>query len=340
MFSTWFLTHNLTLGPSKSERDSNTTGQNNVTLPQTQNIYDPVVLNPPVFKKPFTSLPPQASKDTAVYAYDTIGVTSKWKFLVGIRRTRDVETSGPKETTTTVNTPAYGLLYDILPTTTLFASYMQGLEAGATAPATASNSDVILPSAISRQREIGIRDSYFEGLSISGSFFKISRANAVTDPITNIFENNGSLEYKGVESTISYEINRQWTVNAAAQWLTAIQDSPLQPLINGLVPENTPKWLGNASVTYRPPLVPGLTLTAGTNGVTKRPVNPQDQGNIPGYFLYSTSASYVTRIADRRVAFQFSVDNIGNLRYWNSVQTGTYGTGMDRAFKFSTKVDF
>jgi iron complex outermembrane receptor protein len=339
-FSTWFLTHDLTLGPSKSERDSITTGQNNQILPQLQNIYDPIILKPPVFKKPFTSLPPQASKDTAVYAYDTVGLTSKWKFLVGIRRTRDVETAGSQETTTTVNTPAYGLLYDIRPTTTLFASYMQGLEAGATAPATANNPDVILPSAISRQREIGIRDSYFKGLSVSGSFFRISRANAVTDPVTNIFENNGDLEYKGVESTINYEIDRHWTVNVAVQWLSAVQNSPLQPLINGLVPENTPKWLGNLSVTYRVPLVPGLTLTSGTSGVTKRPVNPQDQGYIPGYFLYTTSASYVTRIADHRMSFQLSVDNVGNLRYWNSVQTGTYGTGMDRNIKFNTKVDF
>jgi len=337
---TWMFTHDLTFGPSKSERDANTFGQNNQNLPQLQNIYDPIVLNPPVFKKPFTSLPTQSSKDTAVYGYDTIGVTSKMKFLVGIRRTWDDENNGFKSSSTAVNTPAYGLLYDILPTTTLFASYMQGLEAGATSPATANNPDVILPSAISRQREIGIRDSYFKGLSVSASFFKISRANAVTDPVTNIFENNGDLEYKGVESTVAYEINRQWTVNGAAQWLTAIQNSPLQPLINGLVPENTPKWLGNLSVTYHLPLIQGLTLTAGSSAVTKRPVNPQDQGYIPGYFLYTCGAGYVTRIAGYRASFQFNVDNIGNLKYWNSVQTGTYGIGMDRTFKFNTKWDF
>src|SRR5258708_165530 len=131
---------------------------------------------------------------------------------------------------------------------------MEGMEAGATSQATANNPDVILPSAVSRQREIGIRDSYFKGFSFSASFFRIARANAVTDPVTNIFENNGDLQYKGVESTIAYEINRRWTVNAAVQWLSAIQNSPLQPLINGLVPENTPKWLGNLSVTYPPPV--------------------------------------------------------------------------------------
>ena len=339
-FSTWFLTHDLTIGASVSERDANTSGQNNLTLPQKQNIFDPIELNPPVFTRAFTSLPLQTSKDTGVYAYDTIGVTPQWKVLLGLRQTRDKELNGITANTTTVQTPAYGVLYDIRPTTTLFASYMEGLEAGATAPATAANPNVILPSAISRQKEVGIRDSYFKGLSISGSYFQIVRANAVTDPVSRIFENNGNLAYKGVESTVSYDINRQWTVNGAIQWLKSVQNSPLQPLINGLVPENTPKWLANLSVSYRVPQVAGLTLTAGTSAVSTRFVNPQDQGVIPGYALYTASAGYVTRIAGRRVALQLGVDNLANRRYWNSVQTGTYGTGMDRSIKMSAKLDF
>ena len=338
-FNSWFLSHDLTVGASITERNANTNHQNNVTLPQRQNIFDPIELDPPVFTRPETSLPLQTSKDTGVYFYDTIGVIPQLKLLVGLRQTKDKELNGVTANTTTVKTPAYGMLYDIRPTTTLFASYMEGLEAGGTAPANAVNANVILPSAISRQKEIGIRDSYFKGLSISGSYFEIVRANAVTDPVTKIFENNGNLLYKGVEATMSYDINRQWTVNGAIQWLKSVQNSPLQPLINGLVPENTPKWLANLSVTYRVLWISGLTVTAGTSAISKRPVNPQDQGYIPGYATYTAGASYITRIAGRRVAFQLNVDNVANRRYWNSVQTGTYGTGMDRSARISAKVD-
>ena len=65
--------------------------------------------------------------------------------------------------------------------------------------------DEILPPAISKQKEIGIRDSYFKGLSLSASYFDITRGNAVTDPVSNIFGYSGDLSYKGVEATVSYD---------------------------------------------------------------------------------------------------------------------------------------
>src|SRR5262249_23803231 len=111
------------------------------------------------------------------------------------------------------------------------------------------------------------------------------------------------------------------------------------PTFNGFTPENTPKAIGNVSLSYRPPQIAGLSLTGGVSGVTNRFVNNQEQGTIPGYSLYTLGAGYVTRIESKRVAFQLNVDNVANRRYWNSVQTGTYGIGMDRSFKFNVRVD-
>jgi iron complex outermembrane receptor protein len=74
--------------------------------------------------------------------------------------------------------------------------------------------------------------------------------------------------------------------------------------------------------------------------VTERFVNPQDQGTIPAYALYSAGAGYVTRIDGHRTSFQLSVDNLANRRYWNGAQQGTFGTGMDRSVKVNAKLDF
>jgi TonB-dependent siderophore receptor len=338
-FATGWFTHDLTIGYSESQRDAFTPAQSSITLPQRQNIFDPVVLPPPVATTPAKPLASQVSKDTGLYTYDTIGIGPKLKALLGFRQTGDTQYNGAERSSSTVNSPAFGFLYDVLPATTLFASYLKGLEDGAVAPATAVNSNQILPPGISTQREIGIRESYFRGLSINASVFDISRVNAVLDSVTNIFSNNGTIQYHGAEAVVAYEINRQWTLNAAGQRLNTVQGSD-DPKINGLEPENTPRFIGNLFVTHRSPLVVGLTLNAGASFVTKRQVNPQDQGTIPAYTLYSASAGYVTKIDGRRASFQLSVDNLGNKRYWNSAQQGTFGTGMDRSFKLNTKVDF
>jgi len=181
--------------------------------------------------------------------------------------------------------------------------------------------------------------SALQEVTASASAFQIIRANAVTDPVTTVFSEAGDIDYKGIEATISVEILRRLTLDVAGQWMHAIQRAPGNP-INGLVPENTPSLLGNARLTYGPQWVPGLTLNVAASGVTKRHVNPQDQGTIPGYVLLSAGIGYQMRIQKTRFAFQLTGDNLANIRYWNSVQTGTYGTGMDRAFKFSAKVGF
>ena len=338
-FDTWVFSHRLTIGIAQSERNSATLTQNTATLPQRQNIYDPIVLQAPVFRTPFTTLPLQISKDVGVYTYDTITVLPQVKVLAGIRRTQDREINGPRVESTQTKTPAYGLLYDILPTTTLFGSVMQGLEVGATAPVSAINAQQILSPAISKQKEIGIRDSHFDGLSINASYFQITRANPVTNPVTRIFANSGVLDYKGAETTVVYDVTKRFSINMNAQWLTAIQNSPGDATANGFVPENTAKWIGNLTFGYRPAFLAGLNVTAGVSAIARRFINNQDQGTIPGYLLFNMGAGYNTTIAGKRLSLQLSVDNVGNLRYWNSVQTGTFGTGMDRTFRFNTRID-
>jgi iron complex outermembrane receptor protein len=338
-FPTWFLAHNLTVGVSRAGRNTDTFYQANVNLPQRQNIYDPVELPAPVFTDS-SSLPKQTSTETGVYAYETITVIPQVRLLAGLRFTWDTEDQGRvAPTTTKVWTPSFGALWDILPNLTVFGSYMEGLEAGATAPTNAVNAFQIMPAAVSTQKEIGIRYSPLRRLAFSMSAFEIERANAITDPQTLIFAQNGQINYKGIESTITYEVARPLSVGAAGQWLRAIQVSPNDPTIDGRHPENTPSVLGNVWVSIRPPFVPGLTLNAGASAIAERWINPQNQGTIPGYTLFTAGLGYQVRWPTGRAIFLVNADNLTNIRVWNSVQTGTYGTGMDRSIKMSARFE-
>jgi iron complex outermembrane receptor protein len=304
------------------------------------NIFDPIPLPAPVPTKPDTSLPTQVDADTGLYTYDVVGIGPKWKVLLGFRESRSSASDGTVSSSTWVGSPAFGVLYDVLPTTTLFASYMKGLEDGGVAPVNSKNAYQILPPAVSTQYEIGVRDHYFKWLQFSASVFDIQRANAVTNSTTQIFANDGTIEYRGAEAVLTQDITRQWSLSEAIQYMHAVQNPVNDMSIKGLTPENTPKWVGNIALTHRPSWLPGLSLSVRASFISKRPVNPQNQGYIPGYTIYSLGASYATRIGGKHVDFKLAVDNLFNKRYWNSVQTGTLGTGMDRSVKAVARIDF
>ncbi|GAC1317931.1 MAG: TonB-dependent siderophore receptor [Collimonas sp.] len=340
-FLTGSLRHELTLGVSSTDRTTTTSTINNVQpRGQQQNIYNPVVLAPPILPTGPLAYTLSTGNNTGIYAYDTVSIGADWKVLMGLRETNYTFENQLGRTTGKTASPAVGLLYDIARDTTVYASYMKGLEEGATAPTNAQtkNSGMILPPGVASQTEIGIRTTFFKGITASAAYFSIERPNAVTDLNTGIFANAGTNKYRGIETTLSADINRWWTVNASGQYLHVLQNSLTN--INGLVPENTPRFVGNLSVTHRSPLVQGLTLTAGTSYVSSRFINPQDQGVIPAVTLFSAGAGYATKIGGHRTTFQLSVDNIANKRYWNSVTTGTYGAGMDRSFRFNAKIDY
>jgi iron complex outermembrane recepter protein len=339
-FGTGSISHNLTTGLSRSERFSESAALN-LTLPQRQNIFDPVSIPAPVVTRALTPNLDQNSVDNAIYAYDTIGLLPSLKLLAGLRYTKNtdsIETKADREGSTT--SPAVGVLYDLTPKTQIYASYMSGLEAGTVAPGTSANANFVLAPAESKQKEIGIRDTTITGLQLNLSYFDITRANAVVDPITNVYGYSGDLHYKGVEGSASLTLLRSWLLTGGFQWLDVVQNSPSSPLINGKTPENTPEWTANVGIGYRAAWLPGLQLRVGANTVSKRAMNPQNTGYIPGFTLFNLSANYLTRIAGKPTSFQVSVDNAGNKRYWNSVSNGLYGIGMDRSIRFGARMDF
>jgi iron complex outermembrane receptor protein len=341
-FSTGSLLHELTAGVASNQRDSNVPSSTTTTT--TQNIYHPfAVAEPPPQKLPLTYLP-QSSHDVGIYTYDSLGNGGDWRLLLGMRQTiyradNATNKGGEAITTTRTPSPALGFLYDIAPRTTVYTSFMKGLEETGIAAVGTANQFTTLAPAAARQTELGVRTAYFKGVNLSAAYFNITRANAVTDARTNVFLLDGTTNLRGIESTMSADLNRWWTINAAGQVMRAVQHSTIDLSISGLTPENTPELTGNVSVTHRASWLPGLTLNAGAAYVGPRFINPKDEGKIPGVTLFSAGAGYATGIQGHKVVFRLSLDNLADKRYWNSVAGNAYGAGMVRAVKMSAKID-
>jgi iron complex outermembrane receptor protein len=340
-FATGPLRHNLTMGVMSNERDFN--GPSTTALTAPQNIYDPVTVPAPR-QTPAPSYLPQVSKDTGLYAYDS-ALYGKWVFLAGMRSTRykaDNAVAGGRHsvTETTTSSPALGLIYNLTPDTSIYASYMKGLEETGVAPAGTVNQFQILPPASATQSELGLRTTAINGINASVAYFNITRANTVIDAASNTFLIDGTTKFQGVEATVGIDFSPELSLNSGAQYMHAVQNSVIDKTINGLEPENTPKLSGNMGLTWSPKSLGGVKLNAGAIFTGRRAINPQNQAYIPGVTVFSAGAGYSTKIAGRRTTFQMNVDNLFNKAYWASAGGGAYGIGMVRSVKANMKIEF
>jgi len=336
-FLTWALDHEIMLGFMRNKRYQNGPSQQVVNIPQ--NLYNPVVLPEPLLTAKLT-LSPQNIKDDGVYVFDRIRIGEQWQFQVGARRT-DYENKSITGTYAVKDTtPAYGIIWKPRKDTSIYASYIEGLEEGGTAPLTTNNPGQVLPPGVSKQNELGVRTEAVSGLLLSAAYFTIERQTAYTNS-ANFFVLDGRTEYKGFEYSATGEIGRQLSVYLSGMFLDAEQTNAQNTLIVGKMPDNTPKQTHSLFVDYRPDFLPGSGVNFGAYHYGSRFVNNAEQGSIPGYTLYTLGARYATpALGGKLTTFQVYVENLADRRYWAGAGGGILAQGLPRTIKMSMKVDF
>jgi iron complex outermembrane receptor protein len=336
-FLTWGLDHEIMLGFMRNKRYQNGPSQQVVNLPQ--NLYNPVVLNEPLLTATLT-LSPQNIQDDGFYVFDRIRIGERWQVQLGARRT-DYENKSITGTYAVKDTtPAFGLIFKPRPDTSLYYSYIEGLEEGGTAPLTTNNPGQVLQPGVSKQHELGVRSEAVSGLLLSAAYFTIERATAYTNA-ANFFVLDGRTEYKGFEYSATGEIGRNLSVYLSGMFLDAEQTNAQNALILGKMPDNTPKQTHSLFVDYRPEFLPGAGVNFGVYYYDKRFVNNAEQGSIPAYTLFTVGARYATKsLGAKLTTFQVYVENLADKNYWAGAGGGILAQGLPRTIKMSMKVDF
>jgi iron complex outermembrane receptor protein len=336
-FLTWALDHEIMAGYMRNKRYQNGPSQQVVNIPQ--NLYNPVVLPEPLLTANLT-LSPQNIKDEGAYVFDRIRVGEQWQFQIGARRTDYENRSITGVYAVKDTTPAYGIIWKPRKDTSIYASYIEGLEEGGTAPLTTNNPGQVLPPSVSKQNELGVRSEAVAGLLLSAAYFTIERQTAYTNS-ANFFVLDGRTEYKGFEYSATGEIGTQLSVYLSGMFLDAEQTNAQNTLIIGKMPDNTPKQTHSLFVDYRPAFLPGAGVNFGAYYYSSRFVNNAEQGSIPGYTLYTLGARYATRLLDTKLTtFQLYVENLADKRHWAGAGGGILAQGLPRTIKMSVKVEF
>jgi iron complex outermembrane recepter protein len=335
------LQHHLTFGLMYNDRYQNNPSVQSVSTPQ--NLFNPVVLPAPVRTTPIVDLP-QDSRDTGVYIYDAVTIANRLTVIGGMRRTdyslTAQQATGPSTHFQTTNySPAIGVTFLLRPDTSLYASYMTGLQETGLAPSTAVNAFQTLPPTVAKQKEVGIRSSALFGFNSTIAYFDINRGTAQLNS-QNVFLVDGRSTYRGVEASIGGEVNRAWSFNVAGQYLHARTSGASNPALSGTQPENTPDFTLSMSVTYHPGILPGSSLTAGMFRTGAQAVNNANQAFIPAYTVYTLGAGYTTRIAGHRTTLALNVNNLANDRHYSAAGNGLLIVGPARSIRFSARTDF
>ncbi|CAM2160554.1 iron complex outermembrane recepter protein [Paraburkholderia tropica] len=279
----------------------------------------------------------------ALFLSDTMQITSRWSLLAGLRYTNyDQESFSEAGGTTSsygkngVVTPTFALMYKLEPETTLYASYVESLEAGQVVSDIYANGGSVLNPLRSRQYEVGIKSEHARW-SANAALFRIERGASYAND-QNVLMQDGNSIYEGLEAGASVRLGRSWQVAGDIMLLDTWYAKG--QTYNGKRVAGAPQFTAATRVTYDVPYVPGLQLGVDAKYTGNTEVRPAGDLETGGYLLVNVGANYVTRIGGHDVTLRAALDNITNRRYWMFQYDSYIAPGDPRTISLNAKMDF
>lgn len=328
------IEHNLLVGLAFQTRDGNVPTAARRTF--AQNLYAPVAI-------PYQAPPPRIisnptrTEDLGFYVFDRASLGDWLQATIGWRKTRYTDVSRTSSYKVEPDTLSYGLMVKPMRWASVYANYIEGLEPGPIAQQIANNAGEILPAAISRQKEAGVKLEPVAGLLLTGTWFHIARPSAYLNS-ANVFVQDGEAVYEGGEFSAVGEVGRNLSITASAMTLSARQRTGAASVVGKQI-ENAAKFSDSLFAEYRLPQVPGLSVSAGMFRVGRRAVNAFNQGYAPGYTTFDLGGAYRFVLLGKAATIRAYGDNITDRRYWASTGSSLLAQGLPRTVRLSLSLD-
>jgi iron complex outermembrane receptor protein len=350
-FETGPFKHTLTVGLAEDYAEGRTiypNGSTTFTFPARivstiadptypQNPYDLVPIDGPLRITEQTTL-------RTVIAADRIALGQSWSLLIGGNfpsiddKNLNVNTGVfASEYKTSRVSPAAALTYKPMPSLSLYASYIEALQAGPTAPAGTANQNEVLAPFTGKQVELGAKATLGH-MDLDAAVFRIEKPNAYTDPATLVYSLNGQEVHTGGEVTLTGKLTDALTLIGGFTILDAKVTKTSTPSLLNKTPLGVPDLLASLYAEYALPRVPGLTLSGGVSYTGKEWVNSPNTLSIPSVILASIGLRYRTRISNAPVTFRLDVNNLNGEDYWTSKGDTLIYPGNPRTAAFSVEV--
>jgi iron complex outermembrane receptor protein len=279
---------------------------------------------------------------------DRIEFTDAWSAVVGVsqseiqqKRWGSGSTLATPEYTQRKATPSYALVFKPLPALTTYASYMEGLVNGGSAPSTASNAYEMLGPSVSKQLEIGAKAALGR-IDLTAALFQIDKVNEYTDPTDKVYKQEGREVHRGIEFTTGGKLTDHLTLIGGFTLLDAeITKAKNNPTLEGKIPVNVPQRQAGLYLEYALAQVPGLTMTGGANYSGKRPVDSANLSYLDGSTTYDAGLRYRTHLGTQKLTLNLNVANLFDKAYWTYYRSGDgLSLGAPRTVSLTAKIEW
>lgn len=333
------VTHDLSVGVSRTRTRSSNSRPSQSAIVGSGNLSDPVD-----FANPFTRYQSYGDVNTEydlvrqreIFASDTLHLGSDLDLIIGLRRgSLDNQYADYDKSETT---PTLAAVYRPVPGLSIYASYVEALEEGGSAPETAANAGEIFPPLVSKQHEVGAKA---EGADwgVSAALFRLQRGLTYTTP-SNVFTQDGEARYQGLELAGKARLGRQWLVTASAMWLDATNQKTTSGSLDGKHIQGVARQQASLYGEHRVAGLP-LTLSAGVRYIGKRPIDAANQWHVDAVTLVDVGARYETELAGKPLILRINVDNLADKAYWVTQASSSYLIqGAPLTVKLGAQIDF
>ncbi|MDL5367582.1 TonB-dependent receptor [Xanthomonas sp. NCPPB 2654] len=270
----------------------------------------------------------------ALFVSDTIAFAPGWSLLAGWRY-NDYEQVGTYHAYPV--TPTYALMYKPADAVTLYASYIESLEAGGRVGDDYINAGQVLDPTISKQYEIGAKIAY-PRWNANAAAFRLERGASI-DRITatgKYLEQDGVTLYDGIELSGEYRLTEQLSVGGGATWLDPRYDklSPNNAAEQGHQVSFAARWQGVVHVDYAFPGIDGLSVYAALRYFGDVWYDSANTLKLPDYTLANLGAGYRMRMRGHPLTWRASIDNLTDRKYWI-----TNSVGAPRTYALSVQFE-
>ncbi|MCA1326553.1 TonB-dependent receptor [Herbaspirillum sp. alder98] len=292
-----------------------------------------------------TILSSVALADTLSFADDRVQLTLGARHQTLRSQSYDYNTQvGDPDYSKSALTPALGIVVKPLQNLSLYANYVEGLQAGKLITDTSAvNFGTTLEPYKTRQKEIGAK--FDAGKVMYGlALFTTDKPLAYLDSVTKIESTNGVQRNRGIELTAVGEAARGVRILTGLTLLESKQRDTDGGTTNGNDAIGVPRSRLTLGGEWDIPGVPGLTLDGRITRVSTQYVDAANTQKLPAWQRYDMGVRYIADIGGRTITLRGAVQNLTNKNYWESAggasNSGYIVLAAPRTFVTSVSVDF